>query len=94
MPLPQTRAMIQAALLGDLEHVVYMRDACFNLEIPTRCPGVPDAVLNPRLSWQSQESYDQQARKLTAQFVDTMEQFRDQIPTDIIQAGPAAGMPA
>ncbi len=44
MHLPYTRAMIKAALDGDLDAVPFKREAFFNLEIPEQCPGVPEGT--------------------------------------------------
>ncbi len=51
MSLKYTRAMVTAALNGDLEKVAYETDPYFNVSVPTSCPGVPDEVLSPRKMW-------------------------------------------
>ena len=48
MKIGYTRAMITAALSGQLDHVSYHTHDIFNLDIPATCPGVPDSVLDPR----------------------------------------------
>ena len=48
MKLKYTRAMITAALNGELEKVEYKHDDLFNLDIPQSCPGAPSEVMNPR----------------------------------------------
>jgi phosphoenolpyruvate carboxykinase (ATP) len=90
MHLPYTRAMIKAALEGVLSRGTFKREPFFNLEIPAECPDVPNELLDPQLSWQDQTAYKQQASKLIAQFMETMEQYRDQVPAAVMQAGPAA----
>ena len=47
MKIPYTRAMINAALNGELDNVEYATDPVFGLEIPTSVPGVPAEVLVP-----------------------------------------------
>src|SRR5262249_18355914 len=64
MQIGYTRAMIRAALAGLLDTVAYERDPIFNLDIPTRCPDVPAAVLKPRTTWANGAEYDAQAAKL------------------------------
>lgn len=53
MNLAYTRAMIQAALNGELNSVDMTVDPIFGLNIPTHCPGVPDEVLQPKLTGQT-----------------------------------------
>ncbi|HCN05165.1 MAG TPA: phosphoenolpyruvate carboxykinase (ATP), partial [Bacteroidetes bacterium] len=47
MKIAYTRAMLRAALSGALDSVAFVKDAFFDLDIPTECPGVPSEVLNP-----------------------------------------------
>ena len=42
MKLSYTRAMVQAALEGELNNVETVKDEIFGLEIPLHVPGVPD----------------------------------------------------
>ncbi len=46
MKIAHTRAMIAAALGGQLDNVKYQKHAIFNLDMPTTCPGVSDTVLD------------------------------------------------
>jgi phosphoenolpyruvate carboxykinase (ATP) len=68
MSLPLTRAMLHAALEGLLNDVPYTTDPIFGVQVPLKCPGVPDAVLQPRLSWSDSAAYDAAARKLADMF--------------------------
>src|SRR5215211_969331 len=63
MKIAYTRAMIKAALSGQLDAVAYQRHPVFNIEIPTSCPGVPPDVLDPRGTWSDKAAYDAQAAK-------------------------------
>lgn len=51
MKLKFTRAMIDAALSGDLNQVDYKNHAVFGIAIPQSCPNVPSEILNPRDTW-------------------------------------------
>src|SRR5690606_19715328 len=42
-----TRALLNAALAGELESVEFYEDPIFGFQVPTHCPGVPDDVLYP-----------------------------------------------
>lgn len=87
--LAYSRAMVTAALNGDLENMEYRHDPIFNLDVPTRCPGVPDGILDPRNTWESSELYDKQAKRLAGKFVANFAKFKDVEP-DIVGAGPQA----
>ncbi len=87
--IAHTRAMITAALSGQLDAVKYRRHAIFNLDMPTVCPGVPDEVLDPRATWEDAAQYDTQARKLARMFVDNFGLFEADVTAAVKAAGPA-----
>ncbi len=87
MKLPYTRAMLDAALSGDLDHVGYNRTATFNLEIPKSCPQVPDEVLNPEAAWHNPSAFRTQCADLAGRFAKNFKQFRD-VPAKVTAAGP------
>ncbi len=76
MPLPQTRALLHAALHGALRTVPFTEDPVFGLAVPMRCPGVPSAVLHPREAWADPKAYDEQAHRLKALFDEQLTKFR------------------
>jgi phosphoenolpyruvate carboxykinase (ATP) len=86
--LSYTRAIINAALHGDLDGVEYLHDPLFGLHVPTRCPGVPHEVLQPRETCQDKIAYDQQARELAGMFVENFKRFESQVADPIKEAGP------
>jgi phosphoenolpyruvate carboxykinase (ATP) len=88
MKLSYTRAMINAALNGELDNAEYVKDPVFGVEVPTSVPGVPNEILNPRNTWSDKDAYDAQARKLAAMFVKNFEQFAAQTPANILSAAP------
>ena len=75
IPLAHTRALLQAALNGDLEGADLARDPHFGLFHPTACPGVPSDILNPRDAWADKAAYDATARHLTQRFASNFEPF-------------------
>jgi phosphoenolpyruvate carboxykinase (ATP) len=75
MSLPHTRAMIKAALNGELNNVEFVKDSVFHLAIPTSCPNVPSEILNPRNTWKDKEEYDKVANHLAQLFIDNFKQF-------------------
>jgi phosphoenolpyruvate carboxykinase (ATP) len=76
IPLAYTRALIKAALSGELQQTEYETEPVFCLEIPRTCAGVPPALLNPRKSWEDKAAYDAAAAKLHRQFEDQMKKIR------------------
>jgi phosphoenolpyruvate carboxykinase (ATP) len=83
-----TRALLNAALDGKLDGVPYVTDPVFGFQVPGLCPGIPDQVLNPALSWAGQEAYMKRYRALASRFVDNFKKFEDQTPEDVRKAGP------
>jgi len=63
-----TRKMVDAALNGDLKEVEFRHNELFHLYVPTECPGVPNKILSPRDTWDNNEDYEEQARKLAWEF--------------------------
>jgi phosphoenolpyruvate carboxykinase (ATP) len=88
MRIPYTRAMVNAALHGQLAEVEYVEDPVFGVQVPNQCPDVPGDVLIPRNTWSDSEAYDTQAKKLAAMFVDNFKQFEDQVSSAIKAAAP------
>jgi len=63
-----TRAMVNAALNGELEKVEYTYDELFHLNIPKTCPNVPSEILVPSNTWTNKEDYRKMAEKLADEF--------------------------
>ena len=63
-----TRALLNAALAGELDSVETETHPVFNLKMPKTCPGVPSEILNPRNTWADTAAYDAQADKLREMF--------------------------
>ncbi|WP_124223633.1 phosphoenolpyruvate carboxykinase (ATP) [Aquisalibacillus elongatus] len=87
MKLGYTRAMVQAALEGELASVETLQDEFFGLSIPKHCPGVPSDVLNPKKTWDDPSAYDEKAKDLASKFHDNFKKF-NHVTEDIVKAGP------
>lgn len=74
--LKHTRAIIKAALAGNLDAVDYETHTILQLQIPTNCPGVPSEILNPKNTWQDKAAYDVAAQKLADEFALNFEKFK------------------
>jgi phosphoenolpyruvate carboxykinase (ATP) len=86
MKLSYTRAMVQAALLGELNNIETIKDEIFGLEIPMHVPGVPDEVLQPNKTWADQEAYAVKAKELAGKFHDNFKKFAN-VPQEISEKG-------
>ena len=83
-----TRALLSAALTGQLANVEYNQDPVFGFEVPRTCPGVPDDVLRPWSSWPNREEYNKKYKQLAQKFIENFKKFEDGTPQEVIDAGP------
>ena len=90
MKIQYTRAMLNAALNGDLDNVETFEDPFFGLNIPKEVKGIPSEVLNPKDTWEDKNKYDEMAKKLAEMFKSNFKEFEDQVTEDIRKAGPKA----
>ena len=88
MKLGFTRAMVSAALSGQLDHVNFVKDRVFGIEVPAKVPGIPSDVLAPRSTWADAAAYDVQAAKLADMFRRNFESFASGVGPEIAAAGP------
>jgi phosphoenolpyruvate carboxykinase (ATP) len=88
MKIAHTRAMIRAALSGELDHVPFQTDPIFNVEVPQTVPRVPIEVLQPRNTWRSPAAYDEQATKLAKMFAENFKSFEADATPEVKAAGP------
>jgi len=88
MKLKLTRAMITAALRGELDNVEYKEHRVFGVNFPTTCPNVPAEVLDARNIWKDTESYDTTAEKLAKQFNDNFAKYKEGASEEILAAAP------
>ncbi|MDX1462255.1 MAG: phosphoenolpyruvate carboxykinase (ATP) [Marinirhabdus sp.] len=91
MKLKYTRAMITAALDGELKDVAYETHPIFGLEVPQSCPNVPTEVLNPKGTWNNAKAYDIQAKELAASFKENFKKFEEYANDEIMSGAPIAG---
>lgn len=89
MKLKYTRAMVTAALNGELEKAEFELDPIFNVMVPKTCPNVPDEFLSQRRLWKDQAEYEATAKDLAARFVKNFEKYSN-MPANIVNAGPKA----
>ena len=87
-PCCETRAMLAAALSGELDDVEYRTDDLFGFEVPVAIPGVVSKLLDPRSTWRDPSEYDERARELAQMFRDNFAKFADEAGEAVAAAGP------
>ncbi len=92
MNLRYTRAMVTAALSGELNGVTFAKDPIFGLSIPQSCPDVPADVLSPRSTWPNPAAYDAKANHVAGLFAENFAKF-DRVSATVAAAGPKVGKP-
>jgi len=83
MSITHTRALLKAALAGELDNAQFRTDPFFGLQIPTHVNGIPDNVLDPRSAWTDRGAYDKAAAALVKRFVENFASFADLVDDDI-----------
>lgn len=78
--LAHTRAMITAALSGQLTGTAYRLHPIFDIRIPQNCPNVPAEILNPWNTWADRKAYDETALALKRKFKNNFEQYKVKMP--------------
>lgn len=88
MKLSYTRAMITAAMNGELNDVAYEAHPVFGFHMPTTCPNVPEEILIPANTWKDKDEYMKKAYELAAMFVKNFEKYASQANEEILAAAP------
>ncbi len=91
MPLRYTRTIIDAIHSGELRTAPTVTDEFFGFEIVTKCAGVPDEMMQPKLSWQNPSDYEETARKLAARFAENFLKYATDSSPEVTAAGPIEG---
>jgi len=87
--LKYTRAMVTAALNGELEKGQFVTDPYFGVAVPTAVAGVPDELLIPANTWQDKAEYEAKAKDLVSRFVENFKKYTH-MPQEVVEAGPQA----
>lgn len=86
--LSYTRALITAALNGQLDKAEFGKSKFFGFAFPKSCEGVPAELMDPRNSWADKDAYDEKAKKLAEAFVKNFEQYASAASEEILAAAP------
>ena len=89
MKLSYTRAMVTAALTGEIEKSEFVTDPTFGVQVPTSIEGVPSELLIPANTWDDRDAYAASCRKLAASFVENFKKYTH-MSAEVVAAGPKA----
>ena len=90
MKLSYTRAMIAAAMRGELDDVTYQVDENFGLAVPQSCPTVPAELLNPKETWADEAAYNAAAKHLAQLFKANFAPMEIMASAAILEGAPIA----
>ena len=90
MKLAYTRAMVNAAIEGELNDVPTAPHPVFQVAVPQFCPGVPNEFLDARGLWADKAAYDAAAKDLASRFQKNFQAKFGSVGADIAAAGPLA----
>lgn len=94
MSLKHTRTIIDAIHSGELADAEYVTTPMFAFAVPKHVSGVPDAILQPRSTWEDSAAYDTQLLQLGELFKNNMRLYKastyvnQELINEIHQGGP------
>lgn len=86
--IEHTRRLLTAALDGSLFDMDYIVDPVFGFEIPQKCKGVPEEILDPASSWPNDKEYLTKYRHLAQRFIENFENYTQYCSEEIALSGP------
>ena len=91
MPIKVTRALLDAALCGDLKNQAMRVDPVFGFKVPLTLAGIDPKVVTPRDTWDDPDAYDEAAAKLADMFHQNFAKFVPYVDVEVLRAGPSIG---
>ena len=82
-----TRAMVTAALTGEIEKAEFVTDPVFGVAIPTSVEGVPSEILIPENTWEDKAAYAEKVKTLATGFIENFKKYTT-ASAEIVAAGP------
>lgn len=87
--LKDTRALITAALNGNLNNVEYKELPIFGFQVPQSCEGVSDqAILNPENTWDDKNLFVEKSKELAAAFIENFKKFEAGTDAETLKGAP------
>ncbi len=90
MPIKVTRALLNAALSGELKSQTMRVDPIFGFKVPVVMAGIDAKVMTPRDTWADPNAYDETAAKLAHMFHQNFAKFAPYVDAEVLRAGPAS----
>lgn len=90
MPIKATRALLNAALNGQLADAEMRTDPFFGFQVPLTLDGIDDKLLTPRETWADKAAYDEQAAKLVGMFSENFRKFEAYVDAEVNATAPSA----
>ena len=91
MPIKVTRALLNAALSGDLKNQTMRVDPVFGFKVPVMLAGIDAKLMTPRDTWADPRAYDAAAATLAGMFSKNFAKFEKYVDAEVLRAGPVAG---
>jgi len=91
IPIKVTRALLEAALSGELKHLPMRTDPVFGFAVPVAVDGIDPKLLTPRDTWADPKAYDAMTAKLAQMFHDNFVKFAPYVDADVLNASPLGG---
>jgi phosphoenolpyruvate carboxykinase (ATP) len=91
MPIKVTRALLDAALAGDLAGQTMRIDPVFGFKVPVFLAGIDARLMTPRDTWANGKAYDDTAAMLAGLFTENFAKFEAYVDAEVLRAGPVAG---
>jgi phosphoenolpyruvate carboxykinase (ATP) len=88
MPIKATRALLNAALSGELKGQPMRTDPVFGFQVPLALAGVDAKILTPRDTWADPKAYDKQAAALVEMFTRNFTKFEAHVDEDVRLSAP------
>ncbi len=88
IPLPHTRAIIDAIHSGELASAPCEKDPVFGLDVVTECPRVPSDILVPKNTWADANEYQVTAANLAKRFQENFANYASGVSEEVCAAGP------
>ncbi len=94
MPIKVTRALLNAALSGQLKGQPMRTDEVFGFQVPLSLPGIDPKILDPRQTWPDPAAYDATAAALVQMFTKNFAKFDSHVDTEVRNARPGTDLKA
>ncbi len=75
MPIGATRALLDAALSGELDNLAYRTDPTWGIDVPVTGPDAACAYLDPKATWADADKFDESASVLRAEIAAEMQRL-------------------